>query len=90
MVPKNHQLFMECLPIFSIWPSAHLSPKLKKDFFSVRAKAGDMIVYLEKTLHGSYPNEILETRPVFHGSVIHKKAKIQYIRLTESQDEVEI
>jgi hypothetical protein len=90
VVPKSHLLFTECLPMFSVWPYSHLAKRLEKEFHALRAKAGDLVVYLERTLHGSYPNQAVKPRPAFHGGIIHKDASIRYIRQTEDEDEIEI
>ncbi len=90
MVPKSHQLFTDSRPMFSKWPYEHLRPRLAQEFETIYAKAGDLIVYLDKTLHGSYKNTSNETRPVFQGGVMHKHALPLYTRYVADRNEVEI
>jgi hypothetical protein len=90
MVPKSHQLFTDSRPMFAKWPYEHLRPRLEREFETLYAKAGDLIVYLDKTLHGSYKNTSNETRPVFQGGIMHKEARPLYTRYVAERNEVEI
>lgn len=90
MVPRSHQLFTDSRPMFAKWPYEHLRPRLEREFHTLYAKAGDLVVYLEKTLHGSYKNVSNNTRPVFQGGVIHKDARPLFSRYIPERNEVEI
>ena len=89
MVPKSHKLFTDSRPMFAKWPYEHLRPRLEQEFEVLYAKAGDLVVYLEKTLHGSFKNVSNETRPVFQGGVIHKDVRPLYTRYVAERNEVE-
>lgn len=89
VVPKSHKLFTDERPMFAKWPYTHLRPRLEKEFVNLYPKAGDLVVYFEKTLHGSYLNSTNESRPVFQGGVIHKDAQSQFTRYIPERNEVE-
>jgi ectoine hydroxylase-related dioxygenase (phytanoyl-CoA dioxygenase family) len=90
MVPRSHKLFTDSRPMFAKWPYENLRPRLEKEFVTLYAKAGDLIVYLDKTLHGSYKNVGSETRPVFQGGIMHKDAVPLYTRYVAERNEVDI
>ncbi len=89
VVPKSHQVFTDERPMFAKWPYEHLRPRLEKEFVPIYPKAGDLVVYFEKTLHGSYTNETNESRPVFQGGVLHKEAEPWFTRFVPERNEVE-
>ena len=75
--------------MFAQWPYNHLRPRLEKEFLPVYPKAGDLVVYLDKTLHGSFKNISSDTRPVFQGGIMHKDATPLYTKYVEERNEVE-
>jgi hypothetical protein len=89
VVPKSHKLFTDQRPMFAPWHYTHLRSRLEKEFVTLYPKAGDLVVYLEKTLHGSYLNISNETRPVFQGGIMHKDAGLTYTRYIPSTNKVE-
>ena len=89
VVPGSHRLFTDERPMFARWPFEHLRPRLEKEFVPIYAKAGDMIVYLEKTLHGSPKNFTNEPRPVFQGGVMHQDATPLFTKYIKETNEVE-
>jgi hypothetical protein len=90
VIPRSHKLFTDSRPMFAKWPYEHLRPRLEREFQTLYAKAGDLVVYLERTLHGSYKNVSGDTRPVFQGGVIPTGAKPQFSRYIPERNEVEI
>jgi ectoine hydroxylase-related dioxygenase (phytanoyl-CoA dioxygenase family) len=89
VVPKAHKLFTDERPMFAKWPYNHFRERLEKEFKTIYAKAGDLIVYFEKTLHGSPKNVSTETRPVFQGGLMHKDANPLFTRYVADRNEVE-
>ncbi len=89
VIPKSHKLFTDPRPMFAKWPYEHLRTRLEKEFLPIYVKAGDLIVYLDKTLHGSYKNVSSETRPVFQGGIMHKDATPLFTRYIKERNEVE-
>jgi len=89
IVPKSHLLFKDERPMFAPWPYAHLRNRLEKEFVFLYPKAGDLVVYFEKTLHGSTINQTDVSRPVFQGGLMHKDAEPQFTRYIPERNEVE-
>lgn len=89
VIPKSHKLFTDERPMFAKWPHAHLGKRLEKEFVNLYPKAGDLVVYFDKTLHGSYKNVTKETRPVFQGGVMHKDAEPFFTRYNSKTNMVE-
>jgi hypothetical protein len=90
MVPKSHKLFTDKKPSFVKWPYEYLIPALEPEFVTYYAKAGDLLIWIDKTLHGSYENNSNESRPAFQGGVIHRDVKPVFHRYVRERDEVEI
>jgi ectoine hydroxylase-related dioxygenase (phytanoyl-CoA dioxygenase family) len=89
VVPRSHKLFTDERPMFAAWPYIHLRERLEREFLPVYMKAGDMIVYFEKTLHGSPKNLSSEPRPVFQGGLMHKDAVPLFTKYIAEKNEVE-
>lgn len=78
VIPGSHKIFTDIRPVGEHWPYNHLKKELmnyKKAFYP---KAGDLILYADKTLHGSFENKTKQPRPVLHGAVLPKKAQLYY------------
>jgi hypothetical protein len=89
VVPRSHKLFTDERPMFAPWQHKVHAPRLEKEFVNLYPKAGDLVVYFDKTLHGSYKNESTETRPVFQGGVMHKEAEPLFTRYNPANNMVE-
>lgn len=89
VVPKSHKLFTDERPMFAPWAHAHLGKRLEKEFVYLYPKAGDLVVYFDKTLHGSLKNTTSETRPVFQGGLMHKDAEPLFTRYNAAKNQVE-
>jgi hypothetical protein len=90
VVPGSHLLFNEIRPMFSSWPYDHLQKDLVKYFKILYPKAGDLIVYADRTLHGSELNRTGESRPVIHGGLLHPEAKLHYYKLNKNSNELSV
>jgi hypothetical protein len=74
VLPKSHKIFTEQLPTMAKWPYAHFDQSLERQYHAINAKAGDLVVYLDNAIHGSYINSTSVRRPVIHGGIIHKSS----------------
>lgn len=88
---KRSQSFFDYpLPMFCKWPYH----KYKDDLFQycdiIDAKAGDLVVYADRTLHGSFINQTSTPRPVVHFGLLHPETNLCYYYLDESKNEVNI
>jgi hypothetical protein len=89
MVPKSHKLFTDKKPSMIKWPYEYLIPSLEPEYRTIYAKAGDLFIWIDKTLHGSYENLSDHSRPAFQGGVIHKDARPLFYRYRPEHDTVE-
>jgi hypothetical protein len=64
-------VFDYVLPMFTEWPYKSMQEQLKQMSQVIEADAGDMVIYLDKTLHGSLVNFSEDSRPVVHLGALH-------------------
>ena len=84
----SHNVFNYPLPMFQKWPYTDLQEELfdKVDVFEV--KAGDLVIYADRTLHGSFLNLSQKPRPVVHLGALHPQFETAYYHLNEETVEV--
>lgn len=90
VVPKSHGVFEYCLPMFTDWPYENMLPELMKKAKVIQAQPGDMVIYKDRTLHGSEQNRSHQTRPVLHFGLLHPEASLSYYHLNRIANEVEV
>lgn len=84
VVPKSDMVFDYCLPMATEWHYKSMIPELMKHIQVVYAKAGDLVVYKDKTLHGSFHNRTDAPRPVLHFGLLHPQASTYYYKRNEN------
>ena len=57
---------------------------------TISAEAGDLVIYLDKTLHGSHVNYSNDSRPVVHFGALHPDVELQFYRLDEKKENVKV
>lgn len=62
----SHIIFDYPLPMFEKWAYVHLQEALYSRAEEFSVKAGDLIIYADRTLHGSHLNLSYDSRPVIH------------------------
>lgn len=62
----SHKIFNYPLPMFCRWPYTNLQSELQEQVEVFTIKAGSLIVYTDRTLHGSFLNKSNTSRPVVH------------------------
>lgn len=87
---KSHHFFDYPLPHNTIWPYLEHEELLLKYSDVVDAKAGDLVVYSDKALHGSPDNRSSGPRPVVHFGLLHPEAKLYYYYHNKEKDEVTV
>ena len=81
VVPKSHKLAHKELPMMQKCFYRNYVDELVPFATSpMLMKAGDLLVYNDRTIHGGYPNGTNEERPVIHFGVYPKGAKPQLVR----------
>jgi hypothetical protein len=80
VIPKSHRLFNDIRPMFAEWPYKHLIEELMPYSKTIYARKGDLVVYADRTLHGSVKNTTSGTRPVVHGGILHESACTYYFK----------
>lgn len=80
---RSHIMFNHPLPMFVKWPYVHMQQELFKHVEVIQANAGDLVVYTDKTLHGSFLNRSDVPRPVVHFGVFHPTCEYIYHHLED-------
>jgi len=78
VLKKSHKFFSYPLPHFTPWPYKEHEKLLSEYSEAIDAKAGDLIIYGDKTLHGSTDNLTANPRPVVHFGLLHPESKFLY------------
>jgi hypothetical protein len=85
---SNH-IFNYPLPMATEWPYRHLAAGLSPYAETIYAQAGDLVLYMDKTLHGSHINHSDSPRPVVHLGALPTDTPLLYYRLNKEADQVE-
>jgi hypothetical protein len=86
----SHTFFDYPLPMFCKWPYIQYQELLFSHCDIIDAKAGDLVVYADRALHGSFINQTKEPRPVVHFGLLHPEAELCYYYLDEAKNEVSV
>ena len=90
VLKKSHKFFDYPLPHNTIWPYLEYEESLLKYCDVINAKAGDLVIYGDKVLHGSSNNLSSTPRPVVHFGLLHPEAKLLYYYLNNENREVTV
>lgn len=82
----SHRTFNYPLPMFCKWPYIEMEKALFKYCEIITANAGDLIVYADRTLHGSFLNKSTLPRPVVHLGIMPEEAEITYYYLNDEKE----
>ena len=74
----SNRVFDYVLPMFCAWPYESMQSQLFSLSQTVDCNAGDLVIYLDKTLHGSHVNQSQDSRPVVHFGVLHPECQLQF------------
>lgn len=80
-LPGSHNFFNYPLPMFCKWPYVNYHTSLIEYCKTFEVKAGDLIVYADRTIHGSFINQTDNARPVVHFGLLHPNSKLCYYYL---------
>jgi ectoine hydroxylase-related dioxygenase (phytanoyl-CoA dioxygenase family) len=89
-LPGSHRLFRyPRLHVFN-WHYNYLRDSLMPYVQSLKGKAGDCVVFTDRVLHGSWPNQAGAFRPVAFLGLVHPQAQIRYYYYDAQINEVRI
>ncbi len=86
---SNH-VFDYILPLFTDWPYKNMQNDLFPMVETIAAEAGDLVIYLDKTLHGSHINYSDDSRPVVHFGALHPDVELQYYSFNHEKETVKV
>ena len=86
---SNH-VFDYVLPFLTEWPYKNMLGDLFPLVETVDAEAGDLVIYLDKTLHGSHINYSNDSRPVVHFGVLHPDVELQFYHIDKQRENVKV
>lgn len=90
VLKKSHKFFDYPLPHNTPWPYMEHEKLLVEYCDVIDAKAGDLVIYGDKILHGSFDNLTDAPRPVVHFGLLHPEAKFLYHYLNAETQEVTV
>lgn len=90
VVKGSHRFFTYPLPHYTPWPYLKHEKLLLEVSDIIYAKAGDLIVYDDKILHGSLDNNTSNARPVVHFGLLHEDAQLCYYYHDQETDDVTV
>lgn len=86
----SNRVFDYELPLFCPWPYRNMQNELFPLVETIDAEAGDLVIYLDKTLHGSHINFSNDSRPVVHFGALHPDVELQFYCLDENKEDVKV
>jgi hypothetical protein len=86
----SNRVFDYVLPLFSEWPYRNMQNELFPLVETIDAEAGDLVIYLDKTLHGSHINYSDDSRPVVHFGAMHPDVELQFYSLDAKKENVKV
>jgi hypothetical protein len=86
----SNNVFDYILPMFSEWPYKHMQDALITMSEVIYTDAGDLVIYLDKTLHGSLVNYSVDSRPVVHFGVLHPDNRLCFYYLDQKSQKVKV
>lgn len=86
----SHQVFDYVLPFLTEWPYKSMHNDLFPMVETVDAAAGDLVIYIDKTLHGSHVNYSDDSRPVVHFGAMHPDVQLQFYQMDKAKGNVQV
>lgn len=86
----SHQVFDYVLPFLTEWPYKNMQDELFPMVETIDANAGDLVIYIDKTLHGSHINYSNDSRPVVHFGAMHPDVQLQFFQLDNKKENVQV
>jgi hypothetical protein len=77
----SNKIFDYARPMLADWPYRNMEQELISMADIIYADAGDLVIYLDKTLHGSLVNYSDDSRPVVHFGVLHPENRLCFYYL---------
>ena len=85
-LPESNNKLPEILPMLTDCPYLKYRETIKQRAVTCFAKKGDLVIYKEKTVHGSWANNTLEPRPNIHFGVLPSNPKLMFLKYNEDQN----
>lgn len=81
VIPGSKDIFTDIRPMFADWAYKDMTAVLMSYRNTFFPKAGDLVVYADRTLHGSLENQSNTPRPVIHGGILPPHTQLYYYQL---------
>jgi ectoine hydroxylase-related dioxygenase (phytanoyl-CoA dioxygenase family) len=88
IIPGSQKLFTYEIPFNTKWPYPQLDKILKKYKLDLPMKAGDVLLFSNKTIHGSYHNFSEDPRPVVGSILTHPASEMWFNYLNTEKNVV--
>lgn len=90
MIPSSQKLFTYSQPFCVDWPYTQLTKQLKEYAVDLPLRAGDLLIFSPKTIHGSYPNRSSIPRPVVGSGLVHPDSEMYFHHFNTNSNQVTI
>ena len=88
--PESQKLFTYEVPIGVDWPYPQLTNILNNYVVDLPMKAGDLLLFSSRTLHGSYSNQSKESRVVVASVLIHPDSEMLFYYYDRNTNRVKV
>jgi ectoine hydroxylase-related dioxygenase (phytanoyl-CoA dioxygenase family) len=90
VLPRSHKYFNEVAPIGIQWPYSGYSNLICQHVTTLYSKKGDLLIYDQSLIHGSWKNSSDAHRPVVHFGVAHKDTQFLYYKVESTTPEITV
>ena len=90
VLPRSHKYFNELYPIGIKWPYNQFSNLIVQKATTLQALKGDLLVYDQSMLHGSWKNQTQKNRPVVHFGIIPEEAEMLFYKIDSEGPALEV
>lgn len=87
VLPKSHRYFTNTTPVGAHWPYEKYWDIINKHVITVYPQKGDLVIYDQDMIHGSWQNRSSQSRPVVMTGLLHKDYELLYYKVESEQEE---
>ena len=88
VLPKSHRYFTDITPVGAHWPYEKYWDIINKHVVTIYPKRGDLLVYDQNMIHGSWQNHSNMNRPVVMTGLLHRDFELLYYKIEPDTSEM--
>ncbi len=90
VLPKSHRYFTDPTPVGAHWPYEKYWDIINRHVATIYPKRGDLLVYDQNMIHGSWQNRSNMNRPVVMTGLLHRDFELLYYKIESDSPEMVI